>query len=382
MSERKTIYLDQASTTWPKPARVVEAMRRFIAESGGSPGRSGHRLSVDAERVVHDTRVKLAKLFRAPDPNRIIHCLNATDALNMAMKGVLREGDHVVTTDLEHNSVQRPLQALADARFISLTRVPFDAAGCVDPDAIREAIRPETRLIAVLHASNVVGTIQPVADIGAISRDHDCLFLVDAAQSAGMVEIDVEAMGIDLLAFPGHKELLGPTGTGGLFIGERATLLPWREGGTGADSLHPVQPSEWPTRMEAGTPNTVGLAGLCAGLDGLDPAADLPHVQDLVARLTSALDDDPRVRILCGGSSEQRVGVMSFVIDGFEAAEMGAILDESFGICVRPGLHCAPYVHRTLGTAPDGAIRASFARSNSEEDVDALVAALREIIAG
>jgi len=248
-------------------------MRRFVSESGGSPGRSGHRLSVDAERVVHDTRVKLAKLFHAPDPDRIIHCLNATDALNMAMKGVLREGDHVVTTDLEHNSVQRPLQALADADFISLTRAPFDADGFVDPDAIRKAIRPETCMIAVLHASNVVGTIQPIAQIGAIARDHDCLFLVDAAQSAGMVEIDVEAMGIDLLAFPGHKELLGPTGTGGLFIGERATLSPWREGGTGADSLHPVQPTEWPARMEAGTPNTVGLAGLSAGLDGLDPAA-------------------------------------------------------------------------------------------------------------
>lgn len=411
-TERNTIYLDQASTTWPKPARVVEAMSRFIAESVGSPGRAGHKLAAEAERVVHDTRVRLAKLFHAPDPDRIVHCLNGTDALNMAIKGVLREGDHVVTTDLEHNSVQRPLQARAEAGFITLTRVPFDAAGRVDPDAIAKAIRPETRLIAVLHASNVVGTIQPIAEIGRIVRERDCLFLVDAAQTAGVVEIDVEPMAIDLLAFPGHKELLGPTGTGGLFVGARVTTLPWREGGTGADSLHPTQPTDWPTWMEAGTPNTAGLAGLRAALEGLDPPAELAHAQRLIGLLADGLRDVPGVRILCDAPASSRVGVLSFTVDHalspgeragvmgdvehslspgeragvrgepFESAELGAILDESFGICVRPGLHCAPYVHRALGTAPDGAIRASVARSNTEADVDALVAAVRGIVAG
>ncbi|MEK7730287.1 MAG: aminotransferase class V-fold PLP-dependent enzyme, partial [Planctomycetota bacterium] len=259
---RPTVYLDNASTSWPKPRRVIDEMMRFMAEDGGSPGRGGHRQAVAAERIVRDVRVKLARLIHADDPKRIIHCLNGTDALNIALKGSLREGDHVVCNQLDHNSVSRPLEALAARKFISLTRVPVSGDGCIDPDVVRKAITSATRLVTSVHASNVTGIIQPVAEIGRIAREHDLLFLVDAAQTAGVVDIDVEAMYIDLLAFPCHKSLLGTSGTGALYVGKRADVRPWREGGTGADSIYPTQPEEFPTRLEAGSPNTAGLAGL------------------------------------------------------------------------------------------------------------------------
>ena len=212
------LYLDNAATSWPKPPCVSEAMSRFLAEDAGSPNRSGHRMAAAAERIVMEVRTKLAKLFGVKDPLRIVFGFNCTDALNMALKGALREGDHVVTTQLEHNSILRPLRAMADAGRITMTMLPLTSEGCADPDAFREAVTPATRMFATLHASNVTGIIQPIGEIGRIAREVDCLMLVDAAQSAGLVKIDVDVMNIDLLAFPGHKALHGPTGTGGLYV--------------------------------------------------------------------------------------------------------------------------------------------------------------------
>lgn len=376
---RPIVYLDNASTSWPKPQRVIDEMVRFMAEDGGSPGRAGYRQALAAERIVRDVRVKLARLINADDPKRVIHCLNGTDALNIALKGSLREGDHVVCTQLDHNSVSRPLEALAAPKFISLTRVPVAGDGCLDPDAIRKAITSATRLVTTVHASNVTGIIQPVAEIGRIAREHDLRFLVDAAQAAGVVDIEVETMFIDLLAFPCHKSLLGPSGTGALYVGKRADVRPWREGGTGADSIYPTQPEEFPTRLEAGTPNTVGLAGLNAALDGLTPKQTLEHERMLLDQIIRGLEGCDKIRILGDAPLSRRVSLLSLVIDGLAPVDAAAILDESFGIAVRAGLHCAPYTHRALGTFPEGTIRVSTGWSTTEAEIDLLIAALREI---
>ena len=338
-------------------------------------------MAAAAERIVMDVRTKLAKLFGVKDPLRIVFTFNCTDALNMALKGALREGDHVVTTQLDHNSILRPLRAMAEAGRITMTMLPLTADGCADPDAFREAVTPETRMFATLHASNVTGIIQPIGEIGRIAREVGCLLLVDAAQSAGLVNIDVQAMNIDLLAFPGHKSLYGPTGTGGLYVGERAELNPWREGGTGGDSIHPTQPEEFPTWLEAGTPNVVGLAGLNAALEELDPARNLMLVGRLAKRFIGNIEQDERFRLVGLSRGEVGVGVVSLVALGTTPEEVAAILDESFGIAVRPGLHCAPFVHRSLGTFPDGTIRVAPGPSTTKKDIDKLLSAIREIVA-
>src|SRR6266581_2143090 len=244
------IYLDNAATSFPKPEAVYQALDAFARQDLANPGRAGHKMALAAERALDDGRHVLNQLFHGEGPERFIFTLNCTDALNMAFKGVLAEGDHVITTDLEHNSVSRPLRAMELAGRITLTRLKADGGGTIDPDAIKKAITPRTRLIAQTHASNVLGTVQPIAEIGRIARERDLLFLVDAAQTAGVLPIDVQALHIDLLAFPGHKSLLGPTGTGALYVGSRAKLRPWREGGTGGDSSTPTQPTEFPYYLE------------------------------------------------------------------------------------------------------------------------------------
>ncbi|MBI4578281.1 MAG: aminotransferase class V-fold PLP-dependent enzyme [Planctomycetes bacterium] len=376
------IYLDNAATSWPKPPAVEQEMRRFLAEDAGNPGRSAHRMALAAERMIDQLRVRLARMFDAETAARLVFTLNATDALNMAIKGVLRPGDHAVTTALEHNSVSRPLHALADQGVIILTRVPMTGGGFVDPDAVAAAITPATRLIVCTHCSNVIGTIQPIADIGRIARRHDVVFLVDAAQSAGLLPISMREMCVDLLAIPGHKALLGPTGTGALLVGSRVDPRPWREGGTGGDSASPVQPPEYPHRLEGGTPNTVGLAGLAAALDEIErrsPSAILAHERALARRLVEELRDDRRFHLLGPDDADRRTGVVSFTMNGLGPQETAAILDESFDIAVRAGLHCAPYIHAALGTRPDGAVRVSPGPFNSTDDIARLIDALRAI---
>jgi cysteine desulfurase family protein len=382
------IYLDNAATSFPKPERMFREMEAFVRASGANPGRSGHRRALEAEAMIDETRRLLARLFGCPRPERIIFAMNATDALNIAIKGVLRPGDDVITSVLEHNSVSRPLNRLERDGVITLTRLPAGPDHVIDPGDVARAIKPSTRLVALTQASNVTGTIQPVAEIGKIVRERNALFLVDAAQSAGVVPIDVERDAIDLLAFTGHKALLGPTGTGGLVVGERAQIAPWREGGTGGDSSSPIQPSEFPHHLEGGTPNIFGIAGLREGARillerGVETV--LPHERQLIAAFHRALKDPGRFkwygadRAIVGRRGEGRVGLVGINLDGFAPAELAAVLDEQFDIAVRAGLHCAPYAHKHLGTFPQGTVRLSVGLQTTLEEMKQAAAALDEV---
>ncbi len=385
------IYLDNAATSFPKPEPVYRGMEEFVRASGANPGRGGHRRAVEAEGMINDTRRLLARLLGVPRPERIIFGHNATDGLNMAIKGVLRPGDHAITSVLEHNSVSRPLNRLEQDGVITLTRVPATADHLIDPDEIARAFLPNTRLVALTQASNVTGTIQPVGAIGRIVRERGALLLVDAAQSAGVVPIDLGRDGIDLLAFTGHKGLLGPTGTGGLVVGERAEVRTWREGGTGGDSTRPVQPEEFPHRLEGGTPNVFGIAGLREGVRLLlerGVESILEHERGLIRTFLTSLKRPERLtwygadRVIADRNGDGRVGLVSVNLPGLAPAEAGAILDEQFDIAVRPGLHCAPYAHRHLGTFPEGTVRLSAGILTTADDMRRAAAAFDEVGAG
>jgi cysteine desulfurase family protein len=390
------IYLDNAATSFPKAPGVGEATAKFIAEDAANPGRAGHRMAVAAEHMLDQLRLKLARFFNVAEPERVVFTLNGTDALNIALKGVLSSLDgrpHVVTTVLEHNSVSRPLQAMAHAGRIDLTRVTCDDAGRIDPEDIAAAITTETKLVVLTHASNVTGTIQDAEAVGKLCREHDLLFLLDAAQTAGVVPIDVEAMQVDLLALPGHKSLLGPTGTGVLYIGPRAIastkleqapsgFATFREGGTGGDSATPTQPALLPYYLEGGTPNTVGLAGLAAGVDYvLSKPIELvlEHEQALVSKIIDFVSNDDRFTLIGSADARDRVGTVSFNANDLPASDLGSILDDSFEIAVRPGLHCSPYAHRRFGTFPDGGLRVSPGAFTTDGEIDALIEAIDQI---
>jgi len=378
------IYLDNAATSFPKPESVYQAMDRFARTSLANPGRAGHKMAVACEGLLDECRHLLNQLFHGEGPERFIFTFNCTDGLNMAMKGVLEPGDHVVTTVLEHNSVSRPLTAMARAGRIELTQVPCSSDGFIDPDDMEAAIKPNTRLIVLTHCSNVLGTVQPIEAVGRIAREHDLLYLVDAAQTAGVVPIDVRAACIDLLAFPGHKGLLGPTGTGGLYVGPRAKLKPWREGGTGGDSSHPVQPAEFPYYLEGGTPNVLGIAGLIEGIKyvqsrGLEKIRQ--HEVALVRQLVEWAEATGGVRVYGKFNPGTHVGTISLTVGSLPATEVGAVLDQAYDIAIRPGLHCAPYIHRALCTYPDGTVRVSPGAFNTPEHIEAICRALEEILA-
>jgi cysteine desulfurase / selenocysteine lyase len=378
-----TIYLDNAATSFPKPEAVYQATDRFARSSLANPGRAGHKMALAAEHALDDGRHRLNRFFNGKSPERWVFTLNCTDALNMAFKGVLQAGDHVITSDLEHNSISRPLRAMELANFITLTRVTADGSGTLDPDAIRAAITPKTRLVAVGHASNVIGTVQPIAEIGQVVRERDALFLLDCAQTAGVVPVDVQATHIDLLALPGHKGLMGPTGTGALYVAPRVKINVWREGGTGGDSSSEVQPKEFPYFLEGGTPNVLGVAGLSAGIqwvesEGLEKIRT--HEVGLTERLRRQLEEMGGIQVYGHKDASRRVGTLSFRAEALAAPELGGILDQAFDIAIRPGLHCAPYIHRSLGTFPDGTVRVSPGPFNTEADIDRLVGALREIL--
>lgn len=384
------IYLDHAATSFPKPERVFRAMDEFARTSAANPGRGGHRLAIGAEAMVEDTRRHVARLFGFSRPERVVFTLNATDALNMAIKGVLKPGDHVITSVLEHNSVSRPLNRLANDGLITLTRLDVGSDHRIDPGDVTKAFKPATRLVAITQVSNVTGTIQPVGDIGKVVRERGALFLVDAAQSAGVLPIDMGAACIDLLAFTGHKALLGPTGTGGLVVGERANVKSWREGGSGGDAACPVQPEAYPQHLEGGTPNVMGLAGLREGIRlvlerGVESI--LPHERKVMAVFLGALKHPGRFRWygadkeISGQGGEGRVGLVSLNLPGFAPADLAAILDGQFDIAVRAGLHCAPYAHRHLGSFPDGTVRISLGWQTTEEDMLSTASAFNEISA-
>jgi len=381
---RYEVYLDQAATSYPKPEAVYLAVDECLRKVGGNPGRSGHWRSLEAGRIVLRARELLARLLGARDPAEIILTFNATDALNLALKGSLRPGDHVVTTSMEHNSVVRPLVGMARRGEIELTVVQGDRTGLVPVDKIKEALRRNTAMVVVTHASNVAGTINPIEEIAAVVRERDILMLVDAAQTAGCLPIDVQGMGVDLLAFSGHKGLFGPQGTGGLYVNSRRVKLrPWREGGTGSRSEEDVQPDFLPDWLEAGTPNTPGLAGLAAGVEYVltrGVAEIRAREVALMRRLREQLADLPGVRLYGPADVRQSVGILSLTVEGWDNGDLAYELERSYRVLCRPGLHCAPYAHRTLGTFPAGTVRFSVSCLTEEEHVDYAAESLRHLV--
>ena len=381
------IYLDNAATSFPKPDAVVRAMSNFLERAGGNPGRSGHRLSIEAGRIVYDAREAVAELFHARDPLRVIFTLNATHALNLALRGIVRPGDRVVTTSMEHNAMMRPLRALEHTGTRVIV-VPCVHDGSLDPDAMRRAITPGTRLVVVNHASNVVGTILPIAEIARIAHTAGALMLVDAAQTGGVLPIDIEAMGIDLLAFTGHKSLYGPPGTGGLVIGENvdaANIEPLWRGGTGSRSEFEEQPDDLPDKFESGTPNGVGIAGLGAGVRFVIErgiANVRAHEIELTRMLIEGLQNIPDVVVHGTRDAEKCTVVVSFTVANRQVSEIGLRLDEEFSVLCRVGLHCAPAAHRTLGTFPQGTVRFAPSIFTTSDDIRATVDAVRRIVQG
>jgi cysteine desulfurase family protein len=381
------IYLDNTATSWPKPPGVPAAMVRFLTEIGANPGRSGHRLSVEAGRIVYGAREAVARLFNAPDPLRVIFGQNATDAINLALHAVLGPGDHVVASSMEHNAVMRPLRALQEKRGVALTAVPCSSTGGLSVAAVHAALTPATKLIVLNHASNVVGTLLPVAAVGAVAQERDTLLLVDAAQTAGAFPIDMRADGIDLLAFTGHKSLLGPMGTGGLVIGERVVpdrMEPLTRGGTGSRSEHQTQPDFLPDKFESGTRNAVGLAGLHAGLAWIEErglAAIRVREIALAQRLIDGLTRIDGVTVYGPKDARLQTATVSFTVAGTETSDVGLRLDEEFGIMCRVGLHCAPAAHETLGTFPRGTVRFGMGIFTTEEEIDTALEAVEYVAA-
>lgn len=366
-----SIYLDNAATSYPKPEQVYQAVNHALREVGASPGRGGHRRSLEAGRIMFLAREAVARLFSIPDSSRIIFTHNATGALNLALHGTLLAGDHVITTSMEHNSLLRPLYALR-REGVELTVVPAGSDGIVDPEQISRALRPSTRMLAVGHVSNVCGSIQPIAEIAAICRAAGALFLVDAAQSAGYIDLDVVSTGIDLLAAPGHKGLLGPPGTGLLYVAPGVALRPTVEGGTGTSSTSEEQPLTMPDGFEAGTHNLPGIAGLKAGVEfilerGID--AIRRHEQSLIMEAEQLLRRIPGVTVYGPKDPGLRASVLSFNLAGVDASLLAAQLDHDFDIAVRAGLHCAPQAHRTLGTLPEGTLRISPGWFSTREEI-------------
>ncbi|MDH7489550.1 MAG: aminotransferase class V-fold PLP-dependent enzyme [Anaerolineae bacterium] len=378
------IYFDNAATSWPKPPEVAEAMMHFLRDVGANPGRSGHRTAVESGRIVYAAREAVCELVNAPDPLRVAFTANVTVALNMALWGLLRPGEHVITSSMEHNSVMRPLRAL-ERKGVQLTVVRCSAEGLLNPADVEGAIRPNTRMIVLNHASNVAGTILPVREAGRIARAHNLFLLVDAAQTAGAYPIDVGADHIDLLAFTGHKSLLGPMGTGGLVVGPRvdvSQMEPLICGGTGSRSEREEQPDFLPDMLESGTPNAVGIAGLEAGIRwvlGRGVDAIRAHEMALAQRAIDGLRAIPGVTVYGPLDAARQTATVSFNIAGMEPSEAGLRLDEEHGILCRVGLHCAPAAHKTLGTFPVGTVRFGMGVFNTADEVDAAVAAVANL---
>jgi cysteine desulfurase family protein len=375
------IYFDNAATTWPKPETVYEAVDDCLRRLGANPGRSGYRMALAAGRVLTDARLLMAKLVNAPESSQIIFTVNATEALNLGIKGHLKPGDHVITSRLEHNSVARPLETLR-VGGVEVTKLPTSVTTGVLPAQVEAAIQENTKMIVLTHASNVMGTLNPIAEIGKIACRRKILFLVDAAQTAGVFPIDVQAMNIDMLAFAGHKGLYGPAGTGGLYLRKGIRLTPLKEGGTGTDSEFSLQPEKCPERYESGTLNTPGIAGLAAGIryilaEGIGQIRE--KEKKLTERLQRGLEALPGITVYGPPLGVERAAVVSFNILGMEPTEVCFILDQTFEIASRSGLHCAPDAHRTMGTLPKGTVRLSLGYFNTAEEVDRCLEAVAAI---
>jgi cysteine desulfurase/selenocysteine lyase len=384
--EKKLIYFDNAATAWPKPEPVYKFMLDFYREMGVNPGRSGFDLALEAGSLLDKLRKRLTRFFGGDEDasDRLCFGYNATDALNLIVFGLLGAGDHVVTTHLEHNSVIRPINHLLRDRHASATFLPFDANGFIPPDEVRRAIRPNTKLVIVNHGSNVIGTVQPIAEIGRICRERGVLFAIDTAQTAGTIPIHMRDMNIDVLAFTGHKGLMGSMGIGGLCVRKHVEIAQTRAGGTGVRSAYPYHLEDYPWRMEYGTPNMVGVAALWAGQQWIEEQGGVEAIHAREMKLARKLVDGIRgidgVKLYCCESLENHLSTVSLNIAGAEAGDVGVMLDCDYSIATRTGLHCAPLVHQQLGTVDiHGTVRFSIGAFNTEEQVDAAIHAVGEI---
>ena len=376
------IYLDNAATTLHKPPQVVKAVADAL-QSMGNSARGTHAGSMAASHTVYDTRVKLAKLFGCPRADRVAFTANVTEALNIAVNGLIGRGDHVITTDCEHNSVLRPLYRLADEQGVEVSFVPADRQGNLDYDAFERLMRPHTRAIVCTHASNLTGNLTDLARVSAVAKAHDVLLIVDAAQTAGAYPIDMTALGIDVLCFTGHKGLMGPQGTGGLCVREGLTLRHWKVGGSGVQSYSRTHPTQMPTCLEAGTLNGHGIAGLSAALDFIaEVGVDAIHDREtaLMRRFYEGVKEVPGITVY-GDFSRQRMAIVTLNIGDYESGAVSDALSEEYGIATRPGAHCAPRMHQALGTEQQGAVRFSFSWFNTEQEIDTAIQAVRELAA-
>jgi cysteine desulfurase family protein len=378
----KIIYLDNAATTFPKPREVLEQMCDAFRRFGVNPGRSGYDLCVVAGDLVLETRKELTRFFHGTDPLRLVFAPNATEALNIALLGILGRGDHAISTTLEHNSVIRPLNHLRRDHGVEVEFVPFGADFRLDPAEIAKRFRKNTKVVAVNHGSNVIGTIQPIAEIGRLCRERGILLVVDAAQTAGMVPIDIEAMSVDVVAFTGHKSLLGPTGTGGLYVREGVEVRTTRFGGTGVHSANPFHLEDYPHRLEAGTGNVLGITGLHFAQEYIAKrgmAEIYRHEMALFARLQEGLQAMDGVTLHGPTRLDDRLPVLSFTVAGLDPSDVGTMLDVDYNIAARTGLQCAPLVHEQMGTGTRGTVRLSVGPMNVESDIDAALHAVAEI---
>ena len=375
------VYLDNAATSWPKPPEVIAAMQAYLENGGGSPGRAAHGKSLASARMVYETRDALSSLFNATSPDRVIFTKNATEAINLLLFGFLNPGDHVIVSSMEHNAVMRPLRQL-ESRGVSLSVAACDSCGGLDPLTIKTALTPRTRLVLLVHASNVTGTLLPIAEVANIAREAGIRFAVDAAQTAGVHPIDVQSGGIDFLTFTGHKSLGGPQGTGGLVIGPDVDLRPLMFGGTGSASESENQPSFLPDKLESGTLNAIGIAGLGASLAALAEFGVenvLAHERKLMKLFRDGLKEMPDIEVYGPENTAESVGVLSLNVASRPCEEVGMELERDFDILTRTGLHCAPAAHRTIGTFGRGTVRFSVSRFNTESDIHAALEALSRI---
>lgn len=378
------IYLDNSATSFPKPNEVYDFMINFYRQHGVNPGRTGFDAAIETGDLVTNTRKMLTKLFNGGDDyNRLTFSYNATDSLNMIIQGLAEKGVHVITTMLEHNSVLRPLYSLQQKGLIDVTYVPFDERGYVDPDDVKKAIRPNTKFVVCTHCSNVIGTIQPLKEIGKICHDNGLIFVVDGSQGAGAVDLDMQAQNIDVYCFTGHKCLMGPTGIGGSYVREGITINHTRYGGTGVRSAVEGHLEEYPYRLEAGTINLLGIAGLYAGVKWITEKG-IMNIHNEEMRLWKKLRDGLReidgVTVYCATSVENQNPVLSFNIKGSTAEKVGQFLDVDYEIACRTGLQCAPKVHMGIGTFDlHGTVRFSIGAFTTEEEIDTAIAAVKEI---
>ena len=381
----RLVYLDNSATSWPKPQGVVEAIRKAIEKYGANPGRSGHKLAIEAARIIYQTREALAELFGLEDPERIILTKNVTEALNLVLYGFLKPGDHVITSSMEHNSVMRPLRDL-EKKGVEVTQIRASEKGEIDPQDLLKSIRKNTKLVVLVHVSNVTGTLMPIEEILKITKDHGIPLLLDAAQSAGTIPINLKELPIDLLAFTGHKGLFGPQGTGGLVInteGLQEKIEPLMRGGTGSKSEEEQQPEFLPDKYESGTPNTPGIAGLGEGVrfilkEGINRIME--KKQKLTLKLLEGLKEIKGIKLYGPLDPKKQIGIVSFNLEGKSPSEVSHLLDEKYNILSRPGLHCAPSAHKTIGTFPFGTVRFSVGYFNTEEEIEYALQAVKRLV--